>query len=98
MESIPKKRSEINFDKMCEILGRSFNVRGGSEQHKKAIAITKLIIMKNKYILTLDYTAKMLNINERKKAKLPVILQGETGIGKSGNNQIKKILKNYKII
>ena len=35
------------------------------------------------YVLTLDYTLKMLNIHERYKCGEPVIIQGETGVGKT---------------
>ncbi len=35
------------------------------------------------YVLTSDYAMKMLNINECKECKLPVIVCGETGVGKT---------------
>ena len=35
------------------------------------------------YVLTLDYTIKMLNIHERYCCGVPVIIQGETGVGKT---------------
>ena len=35
------------------------------------------------YVLTLDYTIKMLNINERYECGVPVIIKGETGVGKT---------------
>lgn len=35
------------------------------------------------YVLTLDYTIKMLNIHERYKCGVPVIIEGETGVGKT---------------
>ena len=34
-------------------------------------------------MLTLDYTLKMLNIHERRECGIPVIVQGETGVGKT---------------
>ena len=34
-------------------------------------------------MLTADYTMKMLNINECMECKLPVIICGETGVGKT---------------
>lgn len=36
-----------------------------------------------KYILTLDYTLKMLNIHERREGRIPAIIEGETGVGKT---------------
>ena len=41
------------------------------------------IIDDNNYVLTLDYTLKMLNINERCECGVPVIIEGETGVGKT---------------
>lgn len=35
------------------------------------------------YVLTLDYTIKMLNIHERFKCGVPVIIEGDTGVGKT---------------
>ena len=35
------------------------------------------------YVLTLDHTIKMLNIHERRQCGMPVILEGETGVGKT---------------
>lgn len=37
----------------------------------------------NDYVLTLDFTLKMLNIHERRKCNVPVIIEGETGVGKT---------------
>ena len=37
----------------------------------------------SKYVLTLDYAIKMLSIHERCRCGLPVIIQGETGVGKT---------------
>lgn len=36
-----------------------------------------------KYVLTLDFTLKMLNIHERREGKIPAIIEGETGVGKT---------------
>ena len=41
------------------------------------------IIDKSSYVLTLDYTIKMLNIHERYECGVPVIIEGETGVGKT---------------
>lgn len=35
------------------------------------------------YVLTLDYAIKMLNIHERYNCGVPVIIEGETGVGKT---------------
>lgn len=40
--------------------------------------------MKNsQYVLTPDYAMKMLNINECMECKSPVVICGETGVGKT---------------
>ena len=41
------------------------------------------VLSQSKYVLTLDYAVKMININERKLSGLPVVIQGETGVGKT---------------
>lgn len=41
------------------------------------------IIDDNDYVLTLDYTLKMLNIHERCECDMPVVIEGETGVGKT---------------
>ena len=41
------------------------------------------IIDESAYVLTLDYTLKMLNIHERCECGMPVIIEGETGVGKT---------------
>ena len=40
-------------------------------------------IDESNYVLTLDYVMKMLNIHERYKCGVPVIIEGETGVGKT---------------
>ena len=41
------------------------------------------LIDSSHYVLTMDYTIKMLSIHERLKCRMPVIIQGETGVGKT---------------
>ncbi len=41
------------------------------------------LLKESQYVLTADYTMKMLNINECMECKLPVIICGETGVGKT---------------
>jgi len=36
-----------------------------------------------KYVLTLDFALKMLQLDERRKCIIPTIIQGETGVGKT---------------
>ena len=41
------------------------------------------IIDEYNYVLTVDYAIKMLNIHERHICGMPVIIKGETGVGKT---------------
>ncbi len=47
------------------------------------------------YVLTLDYTIKMLNINERYQCGSPVIIEGETGVGKTALVEMLSKLWNH---
>lgn len=47
------------------------------------------------YVLTLDYTLKMLNIHERRECGIPVIIEGETGVGKTALIQMLSQLWNH---
>ena len=52
-------------------------------------------IDKKKYVLTLDFTLKMLNIHERYECGVPVIIEGETGVGKTALIEMLSELWNY---
>ena len=56
---------------------------------------TLQLIDDENYILTLDYTLKMLNIHERRECGVPVIIEGETGVGKTELLKILSKLWNY---
>ena len=49
------------------------------------------------YILTLDFTIKMLQIHERYECGEPVIIQGETGVGKTALIQMLSKLWNVSL-
>ena len=49
------------------------------------------------YVLTLDYTLKMLNIHERYRSGMPVIIEGETGVGKTALVQMLSVLWNHSL-
>ncbi len=51
-----------------------------------------------KYVLTLDFAIKMLNINERAQCGVPVIIEGETGVGKTALIEMLSRLWNYSLI
>lgn len=50
------------------------------------------------YVLTLDYTLKMLNIHERYRCGVPVIIEGETGVGKTSLVQMLSVLWNHSLL
>lgn len=52
----------------------------------------------SKYILTPDYTVKMLNIHERCKCGVPVIIEGETGVGKTALVEMLSKLWNHSLL
>lgn len=52
----------------------------------------------SKYVLTLDFAIKMLNINERAECGVPVIIEGETGVGKTALIEMLSKLWNYSLI
>ena len=47
-----------------------------------------------RYILTLDYCIKLIEIEERRQAVVPTIIVGETGVGKSECLRIYSMLVN----
>ena len=49
------------------------------------------------YVLTLDFAIKMLNIHERAKCGVPVIIEGETGVGKTALVEMLSKLWNYSL-
>ena len=55
-------------------------------------------IDEEKYVLTVDYTVKMLNIHERRMCGVPVIIEGETGVGKTALVRMLSCLWNQSVI
>ena len=50
------------------------------------------------YVLTLDYTLKILNIHERYRCGVPVIIEGETGVGKTALVQMLSVLWSHSLL
>ena len=50
------------------------------------------------YVLTLDYAVKMLSIHERYRCGVPVIIEGETGVGKTALIQMLSVLWNHSLL
>ena len=55
------------------------------------------LISESNYVLTLDYTLKMLNIHERRECGVPVIIEGETGVGKTALVEMLSKLWNHSL-
>ena len=55
------------------------------------------IVDNSNYVLTLDFAIKMLNINERAECRVPVIIEGETGVGKTALVEMLSKLWNYSL-
>ena len=51
-------------------------------------------IDKNNFVLTLDFTMKLLNIHERIECRIPCIMEGETGVSKTALTRMFSILRN----
>ena len=66
-----------------------------SDRDEKESKIRIKLIDDMKYVLTLDYTLKMLNIHERRECGIPVIIEGETGVGKTALIEMLSQLWNH---
>ncbi|XP_065839047.1 uncharacterized protein [Oscarella lobularis] len=55
------------------------------------------LIDEHKYVLTPDYAVKMLTLNERRRCGVPVIIEGETGVGKTALVQMLSRLWNQSV-
>ena len=73
-----------------EYLSRALNV--GLEKGRLTV------IDDSAYVLTLDYTLKMLNIHERYMCGVPVIIEGETGVGKTALVEMLSKLWNQSLL
>ena len=74
---------------MDKCLSRALNI---PLQDGRLIAIDE-----ENYVLTLDFTIKMLQIHERYVCGEPIILQGETGVGKTSLLQMLSKLWNVSL-
>ena len=48
----------------------------------------------NKFVLTLDFVMKLLNIHERVACHIPCVIEGETGVSKTALTKMYSILRN----
>ena len=57
-----------------------------------------MLIDKLNYVLTLDYAVKMINIHERMVCGMPVVIEGETGVGKTALLEMLQQLWNESLL
>lgn len=84
-------REQYSAEVLHNILSKALGVPLDSTHHLKAI-------VESNYVLTLDYALKMLAINERWKCGVPVIIEGETGVGKTALIEVLSKLWNSAIV
>ena len=53
------------------------------------------LIKEKDFVLTHDFFRKMLSIHERRKCRIPVIIEGETGVGKTFLVEFVSLLWNF---
>lgn len=72
-------------------LSRALNVELDDSKHIASINDSA-------YVLTLDYALKMLNIHEHYECGVPVVIEGETGVGKTALIEMLSKLWNEALI
>ncbi len=91
MPCIPCVSREVySRDVLDSFLSRALNV----ELENRRLGI----VDDSAYVLTLDYTIKMLNIHERHECGIPVIIEGETGVGKTALVEMLSKLWNQSLL
>lgn len=83
-------RDLFSRDELDGLLSRAFNIQ---LENNRLTAIDD-----SAYVLTLDYTIKMLNIHERYECGVPVIIEGETGVGKTALIEMLSKLWNQSLL
>ena len=78
-------------DLLDEFLSRALNVELDENKHLT-------LVNDSGYVLTLDYMIKMLNIHERHECGVPVIIEGETGVGKTALVEMLSKLWNQSLL
>ncbi len=83
-------RDLFSRDILDGLLSRALNIQ---LEKNRLVAIDD-----SAYVLTLDYTIKMLNIHERYECGVPVIIEGETGVGKTALIEMLSKLWNQSLL
>ena len=93
MDEYLAKALSLPLPEVTEVVQVGIDKKGKpiEETHYKRLKI----IDDNNYVLTLDYALKMFNIHERRECGMPVIIEGETGVGKTELLKMLSKLWNY---
>ena len=70
-------RERLSTEQLHLYLSAALNVDKNQETNEIEL------IKEKKFVLTRDFVQKMLNIHERKECCIPVVIEGETGVGKT---------------
>ena len=97
---IPSVRDLKSRQLLDEYLARALNVDQEAYQvpPKGQSKYGLAQIDEAKYVLTVDYAVKMLNIHERRMCGVPVVIEGETGVGKTALLQMLSRLWNKSLM
>ena len=86
----------LNYDIFSDLNDRELLDRYLSRALNVELKDNRLsVIDESKYVLTIDYAVKMLSIHERRECGVPVIIEGETGVGKTALVEMLSKLWNH---
>jgi hypothetical protein len=85
--SIPSFASLRDTETLGDLLAVA--LLGGDERAKRQL---RNMVRGEQYVLTLDFVMKMIHIDDRRLARVPTIIMGETGVGKTS------LLRMYSLI
>ena len=89
---IPKSEELCQRQTLDRFLSQSLNIpltEHGSNGSRRLTCIDN-----NRFVLTLDFTLKLLNIHERVACNIPCVIEGETGVSKTALTKMYSILRN----
>lgn len=99
---VPKELQQI-FHSSDPLLGKEFTDKN---QYAKCLSWVidikysdfERIMNETKFILTENFAYKIFHVHERKLTKLPLIIEGETGVGKTFLLKFYSLLLNSKVV
>uniref|UniRef100_A0A1X7VIM8 Uncharacterized protein n=1 Tax=Amphimedon queenslandica TaxID=400682 RepID=A0A1X7VIM8_AMPQE len=85
---IPSSKERLSTQILYDYLSFALNVK---KDENGEIGL----IRQKKFVLTRDFVFKMLNIHERKECGMPLVIKGETGVGKTFLLELLSALWNH---